>query len=183
MSTLRAEGLQPIHKRLLAEIDATDFSPVQKKVASDLRKQGIVVVQDWLDEGILALKQYYAIAILDPRNMHAVSDAVDPFWHAHILHTEAYMDFCDRAVGAYLHHDPLDHDHETRVGAVDRLYRYTTWCFKRFFNHVNLEFFPEELPQHRLVCLHQEVTYVKQLGQFGLLPARPEMQSAAVYAA
>jgi hypothetical protein len=31
---------------------------------------------------------------------------VDVAWHAFILHTRAYTEFCEGAYGAYLHHDP-----------------------------------------------------------------------------
>lgn len=34
------------------------------------------------------------------------SRAVDTAWHAFILDSAAYIDFCDRAFGTYLHHQP-----------------------------------------------------------------------------
>lgn len=33
---------------------------------------------------------------------------VDKVWHNQILHTRAYIDFCNKAFGHYLHHDPKD---------------------------------------------------------------------------
>lgn len=31
---------------------------------------------------------------------------IDEVWHAHILHTEEYYEFCQRAFGFFLHHHP-----------------------------------------------------------------------------
>lgn len=37
------------------------------------------------------------------------SSLVDSFWHAHILHTEQYEEFCRRYFGYFIHHRPEDH--------------------------------------------------------------------------
>ena len=34
------------------------------------------------------------------------SKDIDEVWHAHILHTEEYMNFCEFFFGKYLHHQP-----------------------------------------------------------------------------
>jgi len=175
LSTVRAEQVTPYHMTMLRSIDETDFRGVCRKAKEELQKQGAVPDSGFLVEGILVLKQYYAIAALDSRNMHAVSDAIDPFWHAHILHTEEYFEFCSRIFGHYLHHHPLDHESDRDVKVMDRLYRYTVWCYDQFFNYVNPTFFPKELPVYRLVCKHQLVT-TEEIWQNGILPENPEMQ-------
>ena len=43
---------------------------------------------------------------------------VDSAWHAFILHTRAYADFCDRAFGEYLHHDPSPPDEVPGPGTL-----------------------------------------------------------------
>jgi hypothetical protein len=41
-------------------------------------------------------------------------ESIDKLWHAFILHTKLYREFCDRFFGRYLDHDPLDRlDEET----------------------------------------------------------------------
>ncbi len=177
VSTVRSGQVTPFHVALLQFIDAADFSGVRRKVAEELRERNISPIEEYLDEGILALKQYYAIAILDPRNKHAVSAAVDPFWHAHILHTKEYVDFCERLVGGYIHHTPLNHQRHDEVELVGQLYRYTSTCYRQFFSYVNLSFFPTDLPRHRLVCLHQQVRSEEVL-LHGLLPTVPITQTA-----
>lgn len=41
------------------------------------------------------------------------SREIDEAWHAHILHTERYHEFCERVFGRYLHHRPAT------VGNID----------------------------------------------------------------
>ena len=36
----------------------------------------------------------------------AMDETVDPAWHAFILHSQQYAEFCDRKFGYYLHHVP-----------------------------------------------------------------------------
>jgi hypothetical protein len=38
------------------------------------------------------------------------SAAVDPGWHAFILHTHDYAAFCERVAGRFIHHVPHDED-------------------------------------------------------------------------
>src|SRR5256885_7830936 len=64
----------PFHQERLVIIDQEDYSGVEWKARDELEKQGRVVTDEYMDEGILALKQYYAGALLDSRNEHAVSD-------------------------------------------------------------------------------------------------------------
>ncbi|RSN53240.1 glycine-rich domain-containing protein, partial [Actinomadura sp. WAC 06369] len=35
-----------------------------------------------------------------------MTEAVDHGWHAFLLHSQDYAEFCDRAFGGYLHHVP-----------------------------------------------------------------------------
>jgi hypothetical protein len=43
---------------------------------------------------------------------------VDAAWHAFILHTRAYAQFCESAYGTYLHHDPTSPDEPVELGGV-----------------------------------------------------------------
>lgn len=46
---------------------------------------------------------------------------VDWGWHAFILHTSDYMEFCERIAGGYIHHCPLDGDGEGGMGSEDTM--------------------------------------------------------------
>lgn len=156
MSTIKTE-LTPFHQERIAQIDAEDFSHVERKVREELAKQGITPSQEFIDAGILALKQYYAVALLDPVNQHAVSDTIDPFWHAHILHTKRYFAFGEKIFGQYIHHTPLDHADRDEVARVGRLYAFTAQVYRQMFSYVNPDFYPVELPDVRLICYHYDI--------------------------
>ena len=126
----------------------------ERRSSSAVFFHGFETTQEWLDEGVLALKQYYAVALLDPFNRHAVSDAIDPFWHAHILHTKQYAEFCDNVFHHYVHHIPLDHADTQAVGLMRKLYDYTYQVYEDMFGYVNPEFFASQLEDERLVCMH-----------------------------
>lgn len=178
IDTARLELLQPVHKERIAIIDSTDFEPVARKVAYDYRRQGIELTQDYLERGILSLKQYYAVALLDPKNYHAVSELVDPFWHAHILHTLDYFAFCEQVVGGYMHHQPLNHENGEEVSKMRVLYEYTEECYNKFFTKIDREFNPIFLEDDELMCSH----YCDEIGNykvsdFALLPRRSDLHT------
>jgi hypothetical protein len=150
--------VSPFQRQRLERIDAEDFGPVVRKTREELAKQGITLTTADAEEGVLALKQYYAVALLDPLNRHAVSDVIDTFWHAHILHTKQYVAFCHDIVGNYIHHEPLDHADTAKVREVASLYAYTAQVYATMFSYVNREFYPRQMPDIRMVCLHQQVT-------------------------
>lgn len=67
-------------------------------VAPELAERWFVEMLKFLDTcGALALEQ-------DPRGV-VPSKQVDAAWHAFILHTRPYTEFCERHFGGYLHHD------------------------------------------------------------------------------
>lgn len=180
LSTVNLSLVKEEHISRFTAIDVTDFSNVQRKTKEDLAQQGLIVDEGYLVEGILALKQYYAIALLDPRNMHAISKELDPFWHAHILHTEEYVEFCDRVMHYYMHHAPLDHGRSDHVEGVKRLYRYTVdECYPKFFTYINSTFYPKNPADKELMCTHYACR-PEEVEGLALLPLRWDMQKGAV---
>lgn len=158
------------HQERLALIDAEDYSGVDWKVREELSKQGHEVSDPYIKEGLLALKQYYAVALLDSRNEHAVSDEIDPFWHAHILHTRLYHAFGERVFGQYIHHEPLKHARHGDVDHVAALYAYTARIYTEIFNYTNPLFYPAVQPRGRLCCVHCPVPAIADQGLFTLNP-------------
>lgn len=141
--------------RRLCRIDAEDFTLIAKKVAEDFKKLGVVVTQEYLDTGIYALKQYYAVAMLDPANAHAVTVPIDPFWHAHILFTAQYREFCADVVGEYMDHVPLNFDEQDEVKNVGQLYSYTLTIMPKLFDRIDEKFWPSQFSQADLICYHK----------------------------
>lgn len=50
----------------------------------------------------------------------APSQAVDPGWHAFLLHTREYSEFCERIAGRFLHHVPTEPDDTDASGEPAR---------------------------------------------------------------
>jgi len=158
------------HLRRIQIIDAEDYSGVIRKTREFLSETGRDFTEDYLCDGVLALKQYYAIAMLDPANAHVVSVPVDPFWHSHILHTQQYSDFCYNVVGEYMHHIPLDHSCSEKVENVRILYDYTQDVLRRLFVSVSDVLWPENDGDVALICFHK--------GNQGIYP---ELQNIRLY--
>lgn len=139
----------------MSRLDVEDFTGLVRLARKELSKQGVTLPDEYCERAIVALKQYYALTIFDPRNMHAVSDILDPFWHAHILDTVRYQMLCT-GIGGFMHHDPLDMENGAKVEAVAQVYEYTRQVLRQIFGDDNLdsEFHPHTLPDIKLVCLH-----------------------------
>jgi uncharacterized membrane protein YgcG len=54
-----------------------------------------------------ATRQWFRLAAGHPKaKLSMPSVAVDAFWHEMVLHTRDYQEFCDQALGRFLHHVP-----------------------------------------------------------------------------
>jgi len=83
-------------------IDSVDLSQVIER---------LVLIDKWKrKDAIAACAQYRNYLYLKKKYGHEYelppSWDIDEAWHAHILHTEDYVNFCDQAFGHYLHHHP-----------------------------------------------------------------------------
>jgi hypothetical protein len=150
--------LRPLQVEKLHLIDCFDYSPVVRRVG----KEKGVRDEVYLAQGVENLKRYYAVALLDPLNQHAVSASVDPFWHNHILFTHEYVEFCDSVFGQYIHHKPLDADDLPEVQRVRELYAYTREVYRMMFSSVDQTWWPDSADNPEVVvCTHQAVSSAK----------------------
>lgn len=138
------------HRRRIKIIDSEDYSGVMRK----MREQFPHMKQVELEEGIFALKQYYATALFDPSNGHAVSAEVDPFWHAHMLFSHQYDSFCKRVVGEMMHHQPMDKSDKKQLKKGVRLYRYTLQILGKVFKTVGDKMWAKKEIKSHLICMH-----------------------------
>jgi hypothetical protein len=160
--------MNDIQRSKLELIDNFDYSKVRKKVQEEL---GEKATDKLLDEGIENLKKYYVVALLDPLNCHAVSEMVDPFWHAHILFTRDYVKFCDSIYGRYIHHEPLDKNDSIEVDRVVYLYEYTMEIYAKLFTNNNSEWWPSvESQNFNAICFHAKDPH-HDVNKLGLFPA------------
>lgn len=160
---LRPEVRTQLHQTILDKlqlIDDEDFSLVAYKTRVELAKRGKDITDDELAELIFSLKQYYAVALLDPLNAHAVSIVVDDPWHMHILDTRGYESFCKRVYNEVLPHVHLDFNNKPHVEEIARLYAYTVEMLDKMFTVVKAEHYPspESQPEEEIiVCKHCDV--------------------------
>jgi hypothetical protein len=110
-----------------------------------------------LKRHLYALIAKHRTTVLCPPPEGVHGDAIDPFWHGHILHTKEYMSFGERVFGQYVPHEPLNHEDPVRVAHVASLYSYTSGVYRRLFNYVNPAFYPDVMPEARLLCAHAEI--------------------------
>lgn len=155
-------------KRIFQLIDEEDFSGVTKKVFHELKMRYKIATKEYLTEGILALKQYYAICFMD-NNPHAISDTLDPFWHSHILHTVDYHKFCEKCEIDYMHHVPNDPDNTKESESLRILYDHTQRVFSKCFNWVSPVFNDPNTKTENLVCKHYTQTRFVHEGDFAFV--------------
>ena len=127
-----------VHYLALQMIDMHNYTLIRKKVSQEHPDYS----SDHLDTGILYLKRYYAIHILDPLNPPAMSRPVDPFWHTHVLYSEDYTNFCDKVFGEYLHHIPLLFEDKMAVAFVNDMYIHTRKRHAEIFGEPDETFIP-----------------------------------------
>ncbi|HSR47324.1 MAG TPA: hypothetical protein VLL77_04990 [Anaerolineales bacterium] len=105
-------GLQPLGARedlalsreqveMLLALEQYDLWFVEERLA---RKDRLPV--DRIPGAILEFKRYMALVGLGHRGLAMVSPEVDDVWHALILFTRQYADFCQQAFGTFIHHVP-----------------------------------------------------------------------------
>jgi len=75
-------------------------------------------------------------------HMAVPSDQVDQAWHQHLLYTMSWSDFCNNALGQWIHHEP------TKGGAAETdrfkgLYRQTLQSYRRFFGEPPEDIWPD----------------------------------------
>jgi hypothetical protein len=90
-----------------------------------------------------ALRQFFLAYLYSGRRYVAMpSRLADELWHAFILHTRAYGDFCRRAFGGILHHSPATSftDNRKRNAGLRRVWFHA--CREDLVNPRN----PERLP-------------------------------------
>lgn len=166
------------YRKRIDAIDNFNYRPVMKKVAKDFD-----VHKRYVEEGIENLKRYYIVALLDAKNPHAVSRAVDPFWHTHVLFSREYVKFCNDVFGAYVHHIPLDHDDAKEVKKVRLIYDYTIAKHKEIFHDVDDAWWPLSSAPGALICYQPEalICYQPDLMQYtvkGVYPVVKRLQKA-----
>ena len=90
----------------IAAIQALDLEPIRLRVMDTESGEGWT--REYAETIERAYRTYLTMLVKHPENVEdiIVSEDVDEFWHAHILHTMKYTEDCEKVFGAYLHHNP-----------------------------------------------------------------------------
>lgn len=143
--------LSAVQAERIRSIESEDLHFVEENV----RKELPTIAHSDASVGIIELKKYYTLCVLDPINMKGVSRTVDPFWHSHILHTSEYRAFCERVFGAFLDHEPLNPKSLARVRRVRKAYSRTREVMAKVFGTVNEFIWPSlKSDSSAAVCVH-----------------------------
>jgi hypothetical protein len=82
-------------------LDAETFGLLAQYVAEH---QDVTAV--YAERMVEQLLVWLQAAAENPTVRLAMDETVDPAWHAFLLHSQQYAEFCDRTFGYYLHHVP-----------------------------------------------------------------------------
>lgn len=86
-------------------------------------------------------KKYIAIRLAYPDDTIAISEAVDPYWHAHILFTREYKEACNKLGVEFIDHVPPKEDDISKLKAS--YLENTLTYYKRHFGQPDPAWWPE----------------------------------------
>ena len=84
-----------------ARIEALDLEPIKFKLVKEhgFSNEKVNAIEKWY-------RRFLYISFKHRDQSIVVSEAIDDFWHQHILDTRKYADDCQNIFGALLHHFP-----------------------------------------------------------------------------
>jgi hypothetical protein len=105
---------------LEALIPASLFARLSARVARETAAD-----RDVAEHVVRATLAFLVACARNPGTPLTPSRTVDAGWHAFVLHTREYADFCQRVAGCFIHHAPEedDEEEEQRSDAASRVER------------------------------------------------------------
>lgn len=103
------ETLSDSIKIWLTDLQAYDYAKIKKRL---VKSEGFS--EAGAEAACLECLRFFTLIKLYQKQV-VPSKAADSFWHAFILHTEIYTDFCQYFFGYYLHHIPSDEDNQEEI--------------------------------------------------------------------
>ncbi|MBF6053889.1 hypothetical protein GO002_18710 [Streptomyces eurocidicus] len=124
-------------------VDAgTLVSPeLREIIAADVCAKYDHVPADMAQRGVGQMLAFVAASAAGGQPL-SPSPLVDDFWHAFVLRTKAYADFCQERFGRFVHHQPGVLDREEHGGGKELRAR-TVEAIQAAGYAVDLEFWPE----------------------------------------
>ncbi len=125
MDTLNDHRLEKA-KQSIDTVDLTSTINRLIKVHKWTKKQALTAANQYRNYLFLKIKYSERDLSLPP------SFDIDEVWHAHILHTQDYMEFCEQAFGYYLHHHP-HHGKNNIIADADLAFTFENETQKLYF--------------------------------------------------
>lgn len=88
-------------------------------VVERLHKEGEIDAR-LIDSAVVEYRRFMGLIAKGNRGVSMISKTVDAVWHAHILHTRDYADFCQAVFGRFIHHAPHNSVNPAMPGAGSR---------------------------------------------------------------
>lgn len=112
-------------------------------LVNDMQKRFPQWSGDFCRRGVDQMVAYLAACAVAAESL-APSATVDEFWHAFIIRTVPYAEFCERLAGRFIHHMPDDdREHDPRVpGYAETMRARTVAAIEAAGHRVDIEFWP-----------------------------------------
>ncbi|MFI8927460.1 glycine-rich domain-containing protein [Streptomyces sp. NPDC053474] len=90
-----------------ATVDARRLisSELRATLVAAVRGKSPVLTEEKAERGVGQMLAFVAASARSDKTL-SPSPLVDDFWHAFLLHTKAYQDFCEQTFGRFVHHQP-----------------------------------------------------------------------------
>lgn len=112
-------------------------------LTKDLRKKFPEWDDDFCRRGVDQMVGYLAACAVASEPL-GPSQIVDEFWHAFIVRTVPYAEFCQQIAGRFIHHKPEDdREYDDRIPASNAVRARTITAITAAGREVDLEFWPE----------------------------------------
>ncbi|WP_059006208.1 glycine-rich domain-containing protein [Streptomyces specialis] len=103
------------HRRGPTDARTLISDELRATLASNMLDKFSGLTEEKADRGVGQMLAFVAACAASDKPL-SPSPIVDDYWHAFLLHTKAYADFCDRAFGKFIHHQPGFLDKEEHGG-------------------------------------------------------------------
>lgn len=89
------------HEIIQAKINQLDLDPIKFKLAHEYKYKAaqLDTLEKWY-------KRFLFLTFIHPGRSVVICQAIDKFWHQHILDTAKYAEDCENTFGVFLHHFP-----------------------------------------------------------------------------
>lgn len=131
---------------VIQERPATDArnlvgAKLRTMLVSNMQAKFPELTDDKADRGVGQMLAFLAAGAYSDTPL-SPSPPVDDFWHAFLLHTQAYQDFCSGTIGKFVHHQPGFLDKEEHGGGKALRARTVDAIVAAGFV-IDMEFWPE----------------------------------------